>query len=64
MKKVYIAIVNTEDCESYKMAYSYNPSEKEVKKDFFAKYGNIGYEKSDWNSCIGFEVFELEVKDK
>lgn len=60
MKKIYIAIVSTEDGEEYYYAYKTKPTENKVKNQFFDDHGE-NYEEADWKSCISLEMFDLKV---
>ncbi len=62
MKKVWIAIVSTEDCEEYHSAYTTEPTENQVKKIFFEEHSE-NYDVEDWGNCISCEIFSLEIRN-
>jgi len=58
--KVWISKIETEDCEEYYLGFNSQPTENQVKKEFFKDHGNI-YEEEDWGVCISHDIFEVEV---
>ena len=60
MKKVYVVVVETEDCETYTYVYKNKPTEDQVKDLFFAEHDGT-YDPDDWDFCITCEITEYEV---
>lgn len=60
MKKIWIAKVETEDCEEYYLAFEKKPTENKIKKLFFEQHG-VNYQEEDWEVCISHDIFEVKI---